>query len=495
MQGSAWVLCLAFSVAVFLSPALWNGFALVFFDTGGYVRRVLEMTLAPGRSIFYGLFLWATSIGWWSFWGPVLAQSLFTLWVIRLVLRCHDLPAGPMSTAAFSGGLGLLTGISWYTSQLMPDALVSLVVISLWLLGFRWEKLGRSERTGLTALVLLGLMSHMSCMALAIGLTIVILIARVAHHRQRWSLSVFSLPPLAVVASSLLLMPMLHLALVGKATYTPGGPVFIFGRLVQDGIAQRWLAEHCPAPGIKLCDLQERIPRTANDFLWANNSPFQEIGGWSGKADAELSHLVKECIKAYPGAFVWTSLQATVQQMTRVATGDGLDEYQPAVREVFSDILLRNAEPFNAARQQQNQITQPLFDALNKVHVPVAYLSVLGLLLVVGWGLCGRRHDLAGLALFTLVALLGNAFICGALSNPHDRYQSRLVWLATLVVGMAAVCWRQCRTTHPTSWGALIGHPNYRKKLKGKEKRRGTGQSWRVEQSGPAPGLFHSPPL
>ena len=35
-----------------------------------------------------------------------------------------------------------------------------------------------------------------------------------------------------------------------------------------------------------------------------------------------------------------------------------------------------------------------------------------------------------------LVTLVGNAFICGALSNPHDRYQSRVVWIAVLAVGM-----------------------------------------------------------
>jgi hypothetical protein len=70
---------------------------------------------------------------------------------------------------------------------------------------------------------------------------------------------------------------------------------------------------------------------------------------------------------------------------------------------------------------------------------------MLGLLLVIGWGLYARRHDLAGVAVFTLLALLGNAFICGALSNPHDRYQSRLVWLATLIVAMTMVSWWQLR--------------------------------------------------
>jgi len=234
--------------------------------------------------------------------------------------------------------------------------------------------------------------------------------------------------------------------LVGKAVYTPGGPTFIFGRLVQDGIAQRWLAEHCPAPGIKLCALQNRIPKTADDFLWNENSPFHDIGGWSGTADAELGYLVKECVKSYPGMVVWTSLRATVEQMTRVATGDGFDEFQTDTRGIFTIALPRTADAFNAARQQQNQITRPLFAALNAVYIPVAHFSLLGLLVVAGWGVRARRHDLAGIALFTLLALWGNAFICGALSNPHDRYQSRLVWLAPLVVGMAVLGWWQGRS-------------------------------------------------
>lgn len=433
----AWTLSLAFSLAVFLAPALWNGFAVVFFDTGGYVGRVLDMNLAPGRSLFYGLFLWAASLGWWSFWGPVLAQSLGAVWVIHLALRSHDLPAGPLATGIFCGTLSLLTGISWYTSQLMPDVLVPLVTLSLWIIGFHWRRLGMTERAGLITLSLLGLMSHMSCMALAIGLIVVLLLLRQLARHHQWSLSLSILPPAAVVIASLILMPTLHLILTGKAGYTPGGPVFIFGRLVQDNIAQRWLAEHCPVPGIKLCDLQARMPATADDFLWGGASPFQDLGGWSGTADAELGFLTGASIKAYPGMFVWTSLVATAEQMARVATGDGLDEFQAAARWVFTDLLPRTAVSFNEARQQQGQITQPLFDTLNMTHIPVAWLSMFGLLTLIGWGLNKGHHDLAALALFTLLALLGNAFICGALSNPHDRYQNRLIWIATLVIGMA----------------------------------------------------------
>ncbi|MFM8333683.1 MAG: hypothetical protein ACKN9T_18545 [Candidatus Methylumidiphilus sp.] len=449
----AWAAAISVGLAALLAPALWNGFALVFFDTGGYIVRAMDLSLAPGRSLFYGLFLWAFSGGWQWFWGPVLAQALLTLWAVRLLLRCHGLPAGPAATALAGLGLSLFTGISWYASQLMPDGLAALLVLALWLLGFRWQALSWGECAGLGFVALLGLLSHMSCMALALGLLAVTALARwrtpavrpepVEGLAQRGGrLSATLAPPALVVAASLLLMPLLHLALVGKAGYTPGGPAFVFGRLVQDGIAQRWLAEHCPAPGIQLCDLQDRLPHSADDFLWGNASPFHALGGW-GRADAELGYLNKACLQAYPAELAWTALRAAAQQLAKVATGDGLDEYQPDAERVFTQLLPQAAENYRAARQQHQQIAQPLFDALNSAHVPVAYLSMLGLPLVVAWGWRNGRHDLAGLALFVALALLGNAFICGALSNPHDRYQSRLVWIATLVVGMAAASRRQ----------------------------------------------------
>jgi hypothetical protein len=37
------------------------------------------------------------------------------------------------------------------------------------------------------------------------------------------------------------------------------------------------------------------------------------------------------------------------------------------------------------------------------------------------------------------LTLLGNAAICGVISGPHDRYGSRLVWIATLALMIAAM--------------------------------------------------------
>ena len=49
-----------------------------------------------------------------------------------------------------------------------------------------------------------------------------------------------------------------------------------------------------------------------------------------------------------------------------------------------------------------------------------------------------RIDDVELLAATVCVALLGNAFICGVISGPHDRYGARMVWIATFVVLIAA---------------------------------------------------------
>ncbi|MBU1567767.1 MAG: hypothetical protein KJ630_19345 [Proteobacteria bacterium] len=243
------------------------------------------------------------------------------------------------------------------------------------------------------------------------------------------------------MAISLALIPMMNLSLSGKITYSSGGPSFLFARFLQAGIAQQWLADNCPIANMRLCALQKRLPKTADEFLWSRNSPFQDLGSWKGNTgNSEYEEVVFESIKDYPDEVLWASFQATFEQFMMVKTGDGLDNYQDYTRKVFSKLSPEIAQSFKSAHQQQQEITQKLFDILNVVHIPLAYLSVLGLIVVIGWGLREKRHDFVGLALYVFIALLGNAFICGALSSPFDRYQSRIIWLATLVVSMAAVC-------------------------------------------------------
>ena len=44
-------------LAALLAPALWNGYPLLEYDTGGYLARWYEGYLVPSRSTVFGLFV------------------------------------------------------------------------------------------------------------------------------------------------------------------------------------------------------------------------------------------------------------------------------------------------------------------------------------------------------------------------------------------------------------------------------------------------------
>src|SRR3990170_1936698 len=80
-------------VLLLLAPALWNGFPLLQYDTGGYLARWYEGTLVPSRAVVYGLILNAGTM--LAFWPVLLLQSALTAWVVALTLRTHGLGQRP----------------------------------------------------------------------------------------------------------------------------------------------------------------------------------------------------------------------------------------------------------------------------------------------------------------------------------------------------------------------------------------------------------------
>ena len=85
-------------MAVLLSPVIWNGFPLVFADTGGYLERSFDGTLEIGRSALYGTFL-AAGIPL-NFWPNVTIQAALTFWILALVMRVHGLGRRPIFFAS-----------------------------------------------------------------------------------------------------------------------------------------------------------------------------------------------------------------------------------------------------------------------------------------------------------------------------------------------------------------------------------------------------------
>jgi hypothetical protein len=79
--------------------------------------------------------------------------------------------------------LAALTSLPWYVSQLMPDILVGLAVLALYLIALRRDPLGPLETLALGLVVALAIASHMGTLALCLGLLACFGLLRVAGRR------------------------------------------------------------------------------------------------------------------------------------------------------------------------------------------------------------------------------------------------------------------------------------------------------------------------
>jgi hypothetical protein len=428
-RAGAWTLAVAAMMLLLLAPAIWNGFPIIFPDTGGYLDRPILGTLGMGRSALYGLFLYLGVPS--SFWFNVIVQSAMVVWLIVLALRTHDLGGRPWLALGIVTFLTVATSAPWFTAQLMPDVLFGAAALALHLLLFRDAVLERWERWALVAVIAVAIPSHMAAAGMSVGIIVALAIM---NRLPRLDLPAARLSfAAAAVAAGIALCPVSNYAITGNFALTPGGSSFLFGRLVEDGIVKRYLDDKCPDASIRLCAFTRNFPTDADWWLWDGNSPFRQLKNFEGSAEEKAIPL--ETLTLYPWMHATAAVRMTLQQLVKFATEVTSANTEPTIV-MFKEHTPALFPRFMQARQQ----AQP-FDVapVNIVHVPVAALAMLGLAAAL---LFRRRLGLpppyVGLAVTVLLALAANAVICGVFSHAVDRYQSRLAWLAVLAAAMMA---------------------------------------------------------
>src|SRR3977135_1951595 len=130
------------AMLLLLAPALWNGFPLLQYDTGGYIARWYEGTLEVSRSTIYGLFLNALTRP--DFWPAILVQAALTVWILSLVSRLHGF--GARATVIAIAALSVLTALPFIVDVLLTDIFAGLAVLALSLLLRFSDRLNRRER-------------------------------------------------------------------------------------------------------------------------------------------------------------------------------------------------------------------------------------------------------------------------------------------------------------------------------------------------------------
>jgi hypothetical protein len=442
---AARALAVVAGAAVLLWPAVLNGFPLVFDDTGTYIASGFHPQVPLDRPATYGLFLRVTSLGG-QLWFSICAQALLVVWALQ---RAFTLATGRRSWAApiaLAVAAGCLGGAAIAASELMPDVFTALVLVSI--AALLVLPMGHRDLIAFGALLALGLVVHLSHLNVALALLALAaawnLFARGARFRvtpRRWALVA------GITAASWLAIPSTHALLGGGFTLVRGGPVFLVGRIAENGILGDVLRARCPTAGWRLCAYQDRFPMTTNDFAWSNASPLYLTGGWTDENMGEF----RDILRASLGTPAWVARharEAAVASAKQLALASPTRWIGPLRDESFWVVIqLRRWLPerypaYDRAAQHRGTLRLRWLDSLQWVAVAASVLAL------VGAAASRPTRERAGIAwpfaVLLVAGTIANAVVCASLSNPQDRYQYRVVYLA----GIAAI----------TVWAAARAH-------------------------------------
>jgi hypothetical protein len=422
--------------AVLVWPAALNGYPLLFIDTTSYLRHTLVPEVPWDKAPIYGPLIHLFHARW-TLWAPILAQGMLVSWLLWLAQRGLRGVAGPVAHLLLMLGLAGLTSAAWFIATVMPDALTAVAPLCLFLLAF-----GRLSRVEALAVGL--------CGALAIG-------AHLSHLPTAFALLLLTalltrrLAPVLRVAAPLvlamLLLAGLNLVNFGRVTLSPHGVVFLLARLQDDGPAAALLRDRCgrdPASARwHLCGFLDQLPMDSDVFLWGYSPLHSEADGslrpqGHVRAVPEAREIIAATLATYPLEVATAMLANTLRQLTRFRVGDTLDDelilYRRSGVEVgFPD---REVAAFDAGLQARSLLPAAAEPWLLP-HLPLLLLALAAtpILLWRAW----RTGDLprGALILFAVAAIGANAFATGALSKPHERYGSRMVWILPAALALA----------------------------------------------------------
>ena len=423
------------------------------------------------RSPFYGALLHGAYLTT-TLWGLAALQSFLAAWVIYLLWRTLAPRAPSWSYLAVIAGTVVGTSISFYTTFAMPDIFAGIGGAAVVLILAQGDRLKKLEIAGLWAVIAYSMAVHKSHwgtgLAVAFGGGALLwLLGLSTRSVVRRALLVVSAAAFAWMAGAV--FDSVYESRVGHKL---GHPPFVAARMLTDGPGRAYLAHACASPAqggaqaYVLCKFQAnvrastslKLPREliSNLILWSDRKTLGvfNIASWAERngLEAEEMRFVLGTLKYDPVGQTLASLSDWGQQLVAYQVDDPLRNPNAYLRGTYwrTTMLPKLIPNFDACRPPGD--CRPPFDyaILADWHGVVLAAS----LLLLAWRLSlkdvrqalGRRGLTTGdesarvgaTILLVAAVIVVNAAICGILSGPFSRYQSRLVWLVPVSAGLAA---------------------------------------------------------
>jgi hypothetical protein len=461
--------CVVGTLLAMMWPALYNGQPIMFPDTQAYIRVadscVAKITghksqwsksatgakqvcsaaaaakpqnAAPskvvflGRSVYYGAILY-------------LGSAMMRLWPSAIFHAFAAMLAICLTLYEFYGfrwkffllvcaGLAAVTPLAFFTSFLMPDIFAGITILAMANLFVFADTMPRWRIVTWTALLGLSVLVHSSHLMLAFGFLMVVLMYCLVRRALLWRKAIVA----AVVG--------IAVGIVGEAVFDFSiqhvlgvdaiRPPHIMARVLADGPGAAFLKEKCPGAGFAACAFVKLMPvRDPDDFLWSLDP---HLGGFA-LADTATKHaLGKEQFRFLFAVFrydpigqIYASLRDAASQFAMI----GLGEFNLARGDTFHAETYRCKLPpavfanLSESSFWRNAMPTVFFTALTRFSALAALGYVLWYFNRYWNNGVFVKSNLGIFVILVLGGLLANAAICGALSTPHDRYQTRIIWL------------------------------------------------------------------
>jgi hypothetical protein len=409
--------------ALFVWPALWNGYPLLYSDTHVFINQPTPGFFNWDKPFIYGPWMLPFH-AWQSLWGVVLVQGILISNLVWLTQQVFGVTR-PLRHLLLCGVLSLLTGASWFVSLLMPDIFSGMVVLSIFILGFS-KQLSKSMTVWVSLLGALAIAVHLSHLVIAAACLCVVLVFR-------WRRFLYAVLPLVIALFSLVGTTMYAF---NKVAVSPFGSVFMLARMSADGNVKSVLEKYCPEKSWTLCAWTDRLAKDSDSFMWDPKGPvWSHPGGPIGLAP-EASEIVALTLRTRPMPLLWSALQNTLMQLSMVKLGD-------TIHSDWLDVtVLKSVEKFFPAAELErykkaHQVQETMLEKVSFVSTVGTYAVLLGFLLslyLLYRAVQARDWTALGFIVLIWVGVLANAFATGALSKPHYRYQTRIAWLLVLPI-------------------------------------------------------------
>jgi hypothetical protein len=422
---------LAAGTLLLLLPGLISGYPLIYPDSVMYVLQAIRLLGAPWRPPYYSLLIFPFHLKL-SLWPVIAMQSLAVATALRVMVYLMIPIARSLDYLVMTAVLTALTSVGWHADQIMPDVFTGLLAIVVFVIAWAWNGQGWLAHVALV-LAACGITTlHYTHLPLAIGLFAVAALVRLAQGAGWHEARRVALIGAAVSAVGCAAFVAYSLALVHRPVLAPNGGIFLAARVLADGPGRDWLDASCPDSGNAFCKYRDRIPADPGVFLWDPASPRREVQREVGPEQTRraATQIVVGAITTHPGTELAHALANSASQLVHFGTLEtDCPEDCGGFDFVIERYFPREYQQFRHSLQMTGRLPVRQIRSVHSAVVIVVLIIDLVLLVV-----AVREGDrlTSGFILLVGATLALNAIICGALSGPYNRYQSRVVWLLPL---------------------------------------------------------------